>query len=463
MLARSLLVLGVMGIPFAVFPRALRAEEPPERAPGPDTRGTLCRWQSKDGLVCHHRMPAAYDPERGTDLTLILHGSNLTHGWGFANHAPATFRPRDLVVSPDGTTPNGNGGFNFHGEPKDAKRLRAFLEELKKLVRVRRTYVYGHSQGSFFAFYYAGLHPEDVDGIVGHASGTWKGTTTGKKGHHQAVVFLHGTQDPVVPYDQSVGGHDGFVKARYPMARLCSLEGWNHWPAEHNGPVPHTSQQLAWCEGMTTDDPERLAACLDLLLDNKSRERHDYAALYLLAAHVTALPASSDWATAEVRAKAARAKDAVEALGRAHVAALAVPEKGAFDGGAWIGHLPVFLRAFAGVPACEALRERLEKLLERHEKDALKHMRKYWPARNAGKKDEAFRAGVEALEGGFLHYLCWDAGFRGNLADWRKAAETLGLRAGDTKGYDEMIAALDSAQAQGLQAFDTINKDKADL
>ncbi len=46
-------------------------------------------------------------------MTLILHGSNLSAGWGFWNHKAGEFRADDVVVSPDGSTPNGRGGFKF--------------------------------------------------------------------------------------------------------------------------------------------------------------------------------------------------------------------------------------------------------------------------------------------------------------------------------------------------------------
>ncbi|MHC5009621.1 MAG: alpha/beta fold hydrolase [Planctomycetota bacterium] len=211
-----------------------------EREPSTRGDGKLYEWHSEDGLVYWYRVPKKYDHEKGANLTLILHGSNLTHEWGFANHSKDSFRPDDIVVSPDGTTSNGSGGFNFLGVRTDAKRLKALQDELLEVFNVRNTYIYGHSQGSFFAFYYAGEYPEEVDGVVGHASGVWTQTQQSRKGHHQALVLMHGTQDPVVPYGQSVGGYESYVENKYPMVRLCSLENWNHWPAEHNGPVPHT-------------------------------------------------------------------------------------------------------------------------------------------------------------------------------------------------------------------------------
>ncbi|MHC5009620.1 MAG: hypothetical protein ACYTG6_01580 [Planctomycetota bacterium] len=205
---------------------------------------------------------------------------------------------------------------------------------------------------------------------------------------------------------------------------------------------------------MTTDDMERLEVCLEFLTENKNKERHDYAALYGVAKRIVDLEDAPD----ALKEKAAKAMEVVEALAQAHVDALEIPEKGAFDGGAWIGHLPVFLRSFRGVPACEALREEWEKLLERHQKDGGKHLRKYWPALEKGEGKEAFLAGWAALEKAFLWFPCWDRQFRANLAAWREQARDLGLRRGDTRDYDAFIEEFEDALKDGLKAFDRINK-----
>src|SRR5436190_834224 len=49
--------------------------------------------KTADGLVYAWRGPRRYDPAKGVGLTVILHGSNLDHRWGFSNHEPKTFRP----------------------------------------------------------------------------------------------------------------------------------------------------------------------------------------------------------------------------------------------------------------------------------------------------------------------------------------------------------------------------------
>lgn len=434
--------------------RSAVAADPPAKAPDPKAGGQVCEWTSAGGVVCAWRAPLRYDDAKGANLTLVLHGSNLDHRWGFANHDAKTFRPDDMVVCPDGTTPAGKGAFNFL--EGDTRKAHALLEELKKTLKVRKVFLYGHSQGSFFALAWAGDFPDDVDGLVAHASGLWASSQTGPRGHHQAIVLMHGTQDPVVPYPQSVGGWEALRDAGYPTLRLRSLEGWNHWPAELNGPVPHTSQQLAWVEGMTTDDPERLKVSFDLLSDvnGETAAEHDFAGLWSLAARIEKL----DSAPADLKARAAKARQRVEDLAAAHVRELALPEKLVFDGKPWNGHLPVFLRQFQGVPAREELAKKLEAVLAAQKKDAVAHLRKYFAALRQGKQDDAFEEGVAAIQAGWLWCECWDQQFRKNLRDWRKDAKKLKLGKGALKAYDAVFEDFEKTLAEGWRSFEAVQK-----
>jgi pimeloyl-ACP methyl ester carboxylesterase len=424
-----------------------------KKAPDPAAAGEVFEWKSAGGVVCHWRAPRKYDAAKGAGLTVILHGSNLTHGWGFANHDSKTFRPDDFVLVPDGTTPNGQGGFNFLKD--DTRKVRDLLSEVRKAVNVRGVYLYGHSQGSFFALQYAGDFPEDVTGVVAHASGLWTWTQTGPKGHGQAIVYMHGTQDPVVPYGQSVGGRDAMRKAGYPTVRLRSLEGWNHWPAEHNGDVPHTSQQLAWVEGMTTTDPARLEVSFATLeqVGADGVGEHDFAGLWSLAGRIEGMAEAPDG----LKQRAAKARKLVEDLAQAHVSAIALPEKMAFEPKPWVGHLPIFLRAFDGVPAREELAKRLEGTLDAHREAAVAHLRKYWQARER-KPDEAFAEAVAAVEKGFLWHECWDLEMRKQVREWRKDAKKLKLGKGAMKSYDGMFEDYEKALGEGWKAFEAVNR-----
>jgi predicted esterase len=433
---------------------AMAADKIKEKEPGPKSTGKIYEWKSKDGLAYYYRIPKRFDPEKGANLTLILHGSNLTKGWGFANHSFKTFRPDDVVVSPDGTTSNGRGGFNFLDSKKDLDRLHDLQMELKKTLNLKSTYIYGHSQGSFYAFLYAGQFPEDVQGVVGHASGTWTSTRRPKKGHAQAIVLMHGTQDPVVPYGQSPGGYEAYVDAKYPMVRLRSLEGWNHWPAEHNSAIPHTSQQLAWCEGMTTDDPKRMDACFEFLASCKEKDYTDYAAVYTLACRL----AEADSAPDALKRRAAAAKRTVEELAEAHVKAFGKNEPVAFEADRWACHVALFLRAFMDVPAREEYLETWGKSLEKQRKEGSKQFSKYWKAIRKGDKAKAFEAGVAAIKAGCFWLRVLDNEVLNNLVAWRKDARNLKLSKKTIKDFDEYVKPLSKAIKEGLRDFSAINR-----
>lgn len=448
---------------LSVAPAAAQVEE---RAPAVDAPAEVFDWESTDGLRFRYRAPASYDPEEGVGLTLILHGSNLSRTWGFANHRAETFRPDDVVVSPEGTTPNGSGGFNFMGNPDDAERLHSLIEELREVWSIRDVYLYGHSQGSFFAFYYAGRYPDEVDGIVGHASGVWTQTDLGKHGHHQAIVLLHGTLDPVVPYRQSVGGYEAFEKAKYPKLRLRSLEGWNHWPSEHNfnhlgQAVPHTSQQLAWVEGMTTDRAARLEWCFDFLAANELRERADYAAIYTLARHV----AEGELASPRTIKRAERVVRVVEELAEDHAKALRreVPKTLALDGEGWSTHLMLFLRTFGGVPARDDLFESLERKVEKNVEEGREQIGDFWEALRDGDRKEAFEVGVEAIEDGFLEPAVGGGDFLSELRTLREAAEELKIKRKWRQRFDDLDEEFTAARKAGGSEFDKLNRKGGEL
>ena len=242
------------------------------------------------------------------------------------------------------------------GKPEDVEKFRALHQELKSIFKINATYLYGHSQGSFFALHYAGEHPDAVQGVVAHASGLWTWSKRPAEGKHQAIVLMHGTADPVVRFGQSAGGLTAYRDADYPNVRLRALEGWNHFPAEHNGPIPHTSQQLAWVEGMTSNDMARVGASFAMLSRPIEKTLHDFTGLYLLAQRITTMPDAPDRA----KAAATTAMQNVDALAKQHIAEMKSPSPPAqadLSDASWIGHLPIFLRQFEGDPAADVFRK----------------------------------------------------------------------------------------------------------
>lgn len=450
--SRAALLCGLLLCGWLAVPRSHAADTVQQKAPdAKDASKKVFEWKSKDGVGFSWRGPKKYDAAKGVGLTFILHGSNLTHAWGFANHNPNTFRPDDIVVCPDGTSPSGQGSFNFLEGPDDTKKFHALVEELKAACKIRGVYLYGHSQGSFFALQYAGEYPDEVDGVVAHASGLWLSSKTGAAGHRQAIVLMHGTEDPVVPYAQSVAAYDTLQQAGYPMVRLRSLERWNHWPAENNGIVAHTSQQLAWVEGMTTKDPERLAACFATLAEVKSREAHDWAGLYTLAKHTGAGSA----APAALKARAGKAVTIVETLAKEHAAALTAVKPGApFEKKAWPAHLVIFLRAFMGVPAREEMAAAWKPALTAQQTaaaDTLKAYREIFDKK--GREPEAFQKGTALLTGGYLTYLNADGSLASTMTLWAGNANNLKIEREALKNYRTVLEVI----KQGTQAFKAVN------
>lgn len=431
------------------------ADEPPSKAPGVDAKGKLYTWKAEDGLAYDFFLPKEYDPERGITLTFILHGSNGWKGWGFSMHAAGEFRPHDFVVSPEGTTPNGNGGFNSLQSSKDLKRFHALHDELRELVKVNATYIYGLSQGSFFAHYYAGHHPEDVQGIVAHGSGLWIGSGLARANHHQAISVQHGRGDPVYPYGGGVSAFNGYEEAKYPLARMRALELDIHW-----APWGHQQQQLAWCEGMTTADPDRLSQNLTLLAELKDSSGwfRDPVALYQVAKRATEL----DGVDAKTAKLAAKLMGEVDEVAGAHVAAITkdhTKTKGAITKSAtWPAHAHYFLRDWRGVPAADAFAEEWKKTIEAHDKAADDAWKDYSAARKKGKPAKQFAAGMDCLESAFLYYWAADPELRKTLTDMRENADEHDLGKRLTKRFDGASKLLIEGWDKGKSEYAKLNK-----
>jgi hypothetical protein len=435
------LLLGLIALALPAF-----AGDNPEREPGTKATGKVFTWSAKNGTRYEYFVPKDYDSEKGANLTLILHGSNLDRRWGFANHKAGEFREYDIVVCPDGTTPNGNGGFNSMQSKAELERFNELHLELMELFKVKSTFLYGHSQGSFFAFYYAGAYPDLVQGLVGQASGVWIGTGASKKHHHQAVCLMHGTADPVVGYGRSVGGHKFYSDANYPLLHLRSLEGWNHWPAQ-----AQTEMQLAWCEAMTSSDPERLAICLETI--DGFKDRVDASILYQVAQRV----ASFKGMPTKVVVKANKAIKAVDKAALAHVNAinrsLGKGKGTQLADNSWVGHIPRFLRHYQGVPAAMDLERKWRKRLDENADQADKHSSAYWSSSKKGKTVDAFEDGIQLLDTGFFSRYAENEKRLVQLETWFDEAKKWKFKKNLLKDYKKTVPVFRSAIEKGKKEF----------
>lgn len=211
--------------------KAFAVVEPSAKAP----RGKLLEWKSAQGRTYWYRLPKDLDAKDPPALVLMLHGTGLNHGWSFWNYPIlGDFRRRDIVVSPDGLTPGQGDTFNFVQGPKDGEQIAGLITEFKKRFPIGRVYLYGHSQGAFFVYWFAGEHPELVDGIIAHAGNVLDVKHSKLAKQKVAIAILHGRADAVVPVDCALRSEKVYRDEGYEKLKLEIVDGLTpqsgHWP-----------------------------------------------------------------------------------------------------------------------------------------------------------------------------------------------------------------------------------------
>jgi len=432
------------------------AQDPELKAPSADAPAlTVHQWKSAAGLRYAWCLPKEYDGKKARNLTVILHGTGLDYRWGFANNKPGVFRPDDVVISVDGTNEIEDKSRRFDGTDKDAKAFHEFLAEVRTLFKIDRTFLYGHSLGGFFVTYYAGAFPEDVDGVVAHASGAWNWTDTGKKVRRVAIAFMHGTGDPVVPYRQSPAARDHYAEQGFPMLLLRRLPGYNHWPN-----TVRATECLDWCEAMTTPNPDRALELARELLRPKGVDDFGYdippafaAARQVLRRFAGEGNAPFGDLPAMVQGSASELASAVEKLAAdvAEDLQKAIGKKLALDAEPPIGALRAYREDFRGVDAAERWikKQDLDKLFAKHDK-AAEPVYKAWEDEKIT-DGERFTAIVTALGECWLH-----DGFPEELAvkldEWREDKK-LKLSKESIKAYDSNAVPWKEGWAEGWKLY----------
>ena len=418
----------------------------PRSAPAEAALGKVLAWTSKDGIPFEYRVPKEYDAARGANLVVVLHGNGLDQRWTFWNHPADEFRVDDIVVSPDGTSPHaGTKANEFLDGEKDIERFAALLEELKTHWNVRQTFLYGHSQGSFFVFHFAGHRPQTIDGVVGHASGKWASSPQPKNGKHLAIGVLHGTDDHV-PYAQGWHAAKSYREAGYPLVHLRTLFDWPHRPN-----WVQAQQMLAWCEGTTSDDPARVASAMETLSDPKAPMGLDAAALHAVAARLAEMEGASD----ADRRRAARRAAAVDAL---CAELCSTVERGMGRGKApraageeWLGIAIRLVEEFEGVPALTTFLGGKGKALVTVRKAADDALAEYWRQRERDPAD-ALGAGLDLLENGWLSYRCPEVSK--DVEKWLGQARELKLPKRTQERAREVLDAYAKGRSTGFPAFE---------
>jgi len=388
---------------------------------------------SRGGLRYTWVVPAEPAPAGERALTILLHGTGLDYRWGHANHPAGKFRPNDVVISVDGTSPAADGSRLFLGEKKDVDAFHELLVELRERFAVDRVFLYGHSQGGFFVAYYAGERPEDIAGVVAHASGAWSGSKTTGGVRDLPIVFLHGTADPVVPYTNSTGTRDHYRKQGLDLARLRRLPGYNHWPNS-----VRAGECLDWCAGMVAKDAAYAFSRAEELLRPKGKDSVEYQTAVDFAGAASILErftAKSPRKLEKIPKAAASAAKAllakVDAAGKEHRQKIQKGLRGGLrlDGGAWLGHLLAVREDFRGVPSIEELCAALS-FDERAAEHAAAARRALAPWYDDRPPAAIYSAAVEEIPNAFLSDA-WPVGYAEKLVEWHAAAEANAIPAKD--------------------------------
>ncbi|MEZ6194643.1 MAG: alpha/beta fold hydrolase [Planctomycetota bacterium] len=230
-------------------------EVPRERPTSDAPREKTLEWSSSAERPFWYRLPKKIDAKRPPALILMLHGTGGNHGWAFWNYGidGGRFRPDDIVVSPDGVTPGGGDTFNFVQGKKDGAQIAEIIASFREAFPIGKVYLYGHSQGAFFCYWYGGAYPETLDGYIAHAGNVLDVAHPKLAVEKLGVAILHGRADAVVGVECAHRTHAIYEKQGYKKLKLEIVEGLNeqsgHWPLPKQ-----VLELLDWLDRVSADD-----------------------------------------------------------------------------------------------------------------------------------------------------------------------------------------------------------------
>jgi predicted esterase len=332
-------------------------------------RKVLLEWKTAQGKPYWYRLPKQIDAKNPPDLVVMLHGTGLDHRWSFWNYPIlGDFRARDIVVSPDALTPGAGGTFNFVQGPKDGDQIADLIKDFQQRFPIGRVFLYGHSQGAFFTYWFAGEHPELVDGMVAHAGNVLSVKHSKLARQKVAIGILHGKADAVVPVDCAYRTEKIYREQGYEKVKLEVVEGLTetsgHWPL----PV-QVASMFEWLDQVST---QSAAQAMRTAASELQRPAPDLGVLTEQVEKATKLlPKASDDEKKELPAQIQALKVFLGNAAAIQLDRLAL-EDGALDGkaafGAWAIEFLRADRAFANTPEWKKATQRLRDLRVRHDK-----------------------------------------------------------------------------------------------
>lgn len=157
-------------------------------------------------------VPAVYNPVLAVPFVLNLHGygSNAFEQEVYSNFKPVADTANFLIVHPDGTVDgSGNQFWNSFGaiNVDDVDFLSALIDTISSNYNVDQNCIYstGMSNGGFMSYKLACELGNKITAIAS-VTGTmiWNEYNNCTPQHPTPVMQIHGTADPIVPYNGSV-------------------------------------------------------------------------------------------------------------------------------------------------------------------------------------------------------------------------------------------------------------------
>ncbi len=369
--------------------------EPGRRAPG----GKVLEWKSDEDKTYWYRVPEKISEKKPPALILMLHGTGLPWGWAFWNYPIATgqFRGDDIVVAPEGMTPGANNTFNFVQSKNDGDHIAGLIRFFKSKYPIGRVYLYGHSQGAFFCYWFAGEYPELIDGIVAHAGNVLSVNHSQLAKDKVAIGILHGKADAVVTVECAYRTNEIYLKEGYKKVKLYVVEGLTaksgHWPLPFQ-----VGEMFEWLDSVSVATPGQALAVVEKELQGEDPD------LALIAESLrqsqSLLKRYKEDDREELQSKLATYQGFMQQARAEHEASLletagVVKSKTPFA--PWVEHFRAVDAAFAEDPAWKKSMKKARTLAAKHHKQVEKAL-----SGLGVNNRKAFAAGYEALEQGFL-------------------------------------------------------------
>lgn len=361
--------------------------------------GKVVSGLSTNNMCYYVRAPKSWRRGKSVDAVIVLHGSN------WCSKGPVWVTPRSwpdvgkkfMVIGIDGeswadwskpddprqnyTYVNWMGKSTYKGYPYTDRESPALvadvIKELKKLYKLDRIFLGGHSQGGYLAFIMHMHFPELLDGTFPMSCGlvmqaepdVFEDEKLKAAQRATPLAIVHGTQDGVVGIDQGRYSWERFSEFGFPGLRFVTA------PVGHGYDFLPVGEAIAWMDALSTKDAKKLVAF--------AKARAD----------------AGDWrdvAAALRRGKAVKAERRMRPIAK-RLNDAAKKDADRFRGlidkdknGDWVAEFLAWRDQFEFAPAAAPAMKAFQKLRAAHAEPAKKLMNDARKAFREGRKDEGW-------------------------------------------------------------------------